>query len=128
MKFYKCNKCGNIFEVINDAAIVPSCCKEHMEILDANTNEEGSKEKHIPVFRRDANKVTIDVGSVLHPTEDNHYIEWIILETSSGIYKRILKPGDKPSITFLLSDDDNDVINIYAYCNIHGLWARDLRR
>lgn len=122
MKYYKCDKCGNTFEVVIDAAIVPVCCDSHMKIIESNTDEKGSKEKHIPVYTKDKNEVCVDVGSILHPMEDDHYIEWISLETTSGRYRKYLKPGDKPCVTFLLSDDE-DVINIYAYCNVHGLWS-----
>lgn len=123
MKFYKCGKCGNTFEVIVDAAIVPVCCDTHMNILNSNTDEKGSKEKHIPVYTKEKNKVTVWVGSIIHPSEEDHYIEWISLETSSGRYKKYLKPGEAPRVTFFLSDEKEDVINIYAYCNVHGLWS-----
>lgn len=123
MKFYRCNKCGSIYCVIIDAAIVPKCCHECLEIMKPNTDESASKEKHIPVFKKIGNKLTVEVGETLHPSSNEHYIEWILIETNKGRYINYLSPSDKPSITFTLSCDEEEVINIYSYCNIHGLWA-----
>lgn len=123
MKHYKCNKCGNIFEVIKDSAIVPVCCGESMEEIIPNTKEDVAKEKHIPVFKRNKNKIEIMIGSVPHPMVKEHYIEWIELETNNSVYRRNLLDTNKPCVTFYLSDEDEEVINIYAYCNIHGLWS-----
>ena len=123
MKIYKCTNCGNMLEVIVDGAIVPVCCSKPMDIIKTNTNEDALQEKHVPIYTKDKNKIQVYVGSVLHPMNKDHYIEWIVLKTDKGIYRKYLKPVDTPSITFLLSNDDEEVINIYAYCNIHGLWS-----
>lgn len=123
MKIYRCNKCGNVLEVIVDGAIVPVCCSKSMEIVKTNVNEDEMSEKHIPIYTKDGNKIEVYVGKVLHPMTEDHYIEWIMLKTNVGSYRKYLKPLDSPSITFLLSNDDEEVINIYAYCNIHGLWS-----
>ena len=123
MKIYECLNCGNMFEVIQDAAIVPNCCSKYMNIVESNSNETASLEKHIPEYTRKNNLITVNVGETLHPSTEDHYIEWVMLETNLGRYRKYLKPGEIPVITFLLSEDDEDVINIYAYCNIHGLWS-----
>lgn len=126
MKYYKCEKCGNIFEVIKDSAIVPVCCSDLMKELKPNTNEDASKEKHIPIVVKQKDKVVVYVGSVLHPMEEKHYIEWIAMETDQGRYLKHLQPNDLPLVKFSLYDDDEKIVNVYAYCNIHGLWlAKD---
>ena len=123
MKFYKCNKCGNIFEVIKDSAIVPVCCSESMSELKANTNEEASVEKHIPVIVKEKNKVVVYVGKTIHPMEEKHYIEWIAIETDQGRYLKHLYPNNLPLVTFSLYDEYEKILKAYAYCNIHGLWS-----
>lgn len=123
MKYYECKKCGNVFEVIRDSAIVPMCCSESMTQIMPNIKEDVAKEKHIPVYKRNGNKIEVMIGSVPHPMSKDHYIEWIELETNTSVYRRNLKYTDKPCVTFYLSDDKEEVINIYTHCNIHGLWS-----
>lgn len=125
MKLYRCDKCGNVLEVIRDSAIIPVCCGVGMKCLEANTDEEASTEKHVPVVVKEKNKVVVYVGSILHPMEEKHYIEWISLETDKGRYLKYLSHGDMPLVTFSLADEYEDVINVYAYCNIHGLWSNN---
>lgn len=121
-KFYRCNHCGNLFGVINDAGVTPECCGEPMELLKANTTD-AAQEKHVPVIERDGNKVTVKVGSVEHPMAEEHYIMWIAVTNASGITEREeLKPGDKPEAVFYIHEDEGP-ITAYEYCNLHGLWA-----
>ena len=82
---------------------------------------DGALEKHVPVVKIEGNKVTVTVGSVEHPMLDAHYIEWIAIETEKGAQRKVLKPGDKPVLEFMLTDDDKFVA-AYEYCNLHGLW------
>lgn len=123
MKYYACDTCGNVVEVIRDSAIIPLCCGTSMRLIIPNNNEVGSLEKHIPVYKQYGNKIVVQVGDVLHPMEADHYIEWIELETKDSIQRQFLKPNSDPIVTFTLSDDKDEVINIYAYCNVHGLWS-----
>ena len=91
------------------------------EEIIANTTD-GAHEKHVPQISIDGNKVTVKVGSVEHPSLPEHYIEFILLETKSGIQTRWLKPGDKPEAVFNVSEP---VTTAYEYCNLHGLWKAD---
>lgn len=79
-------------------------------------------EKHVPVVTISENTVNVTVGSVIHPMEDKHYIEWIALETSHGIQMKYLQPGKEPKAVFALSSGES-VVKAYAYCNLHSLWA-----
>lgn len=121
-KFYRCNHCGNLFGVINDAGVTPVCCGEPMQLLKANT-EDAAQEKHVPVIERDGNKVTVKIGSVEHPMVDEHYIMWVLVTNPAGTTERHeFKPGDKPEATFYIHEDEGP-ITAYEYCNLHGLWA-----
>ena len=65
--------------------------------------------------------MSVEVGSVTHPMQEEHYIEWISIHTKQGNQRKCLKPNDKPEAKFALSDGD-EVLSVYAYCNLHGLW------
>ena len=91
--------------------------------LVANTVD-ASKEKHVPVVERDGAKIRVKVGSVEHPMEEAHRIEWVQLITDQGSYRKWLNPGQSPNVEFLLGDEKP--LAVYAYCNLHGLWKTDL--
>mgnify|MGYP003290106000 CR=1 FL=1 len=120
MKFYICEHCKNIIVKVKDSGVPVVCCGQKMTELVPGTSD-GAFEKHVPVVTQEANKVTVQVGSVEHPMVDVHYIEWIILETTKGYHKVDLKPQDKPYAEFLLSNGE-EVVCAYEYCNLHGLW------
>lgn len=120
MKFYRCSICGKIIAIVNETNVDTICCGKPMEEIIPNTVD-AAKEKHVPVYEIKDNKVFVTVGSVDHPMEDKHYIEWIAVETSSGNQRKTLKPGDKPKACFSLCEGDK-VTAVYAYCNLHGLW------
>lgn len=119
-KFLKCKHCGNMVAVVKDNKGVITCCGEPMQELIPGVVE-ASKEKHIPVYHVEGNVVSVEVGSVIHPMQEEHYIEWISIHTKQGNQRKCLKPNDKPEAKFALSDGD-EVISVYAYCNLHGLW------
>ena len=123
MNVYKCLQCGNMIQMMKESGIPVMCCGKKMEQLVPNTVE-ASEEKHIPVIDVNGNRVTVTVGSVEHPMETEHYIEWICLETKNGEQYRQMKPGDTPTATFVLEDDE--VVAAYAYCNLHGFWKAEL--
>ena len=79
------------------------------------------KEKHIPVYKIEGNKVTVMVGEVEHPMAEDHFIEWISIQTKCGNQRKVLKAGDKPEVCFYICEDD-EIEAVYAYCNLHGLW------
>lgn len=120
MKFKICKHCGNIITMIKDSRVPVMCCGEKMVELEAGTTD-ASLEKHVPVYNKEDNKVYVSVGSVDHPMVEEHYIEWIVLETNKGIQKKDLKPNEKPQAVFMVLDDE-EVLNVYEYCNLHGLW------
>ena len=124
MKFYKCMHCGKIIALVNDVKVPTICCGEAMKEIVANT-QEAALEKHIPVFEVKDNIVYVEVGSTLHPMLENHYIEWVLLETKKGNQRVRLNPGDEPKARFALLPGD-EVIAVYAYCNLHGLWKAQL--
>jgi superoxide reductase len=117
-QIYRCNVCGNIVEVIHTGVGQLVCCGQPMELLTEKTADVGL-EKHVPVMEKAGNKVKVKVGSVPHPMEKKHYIEWIEIIADGRTFREFLKPGDKPETEFEIA-----AVKIEAreYCNIHGLW------
>ena len=122
-KFYICEKCGNIVEMVNASGVTPHCCGQKMSVLEAGVVE-ASREKHIPEVSVSDNEVKVVVGSVLHPMVEEHSILWVYLLTDKGSYRKHLTAGEAPSVTFTLTDETP--LSVYAYCNLHGLWKVDL--
>ena len=123
MKFFRCDHCGNFVGVINDAGVPMMSCGQKMTEVVAGTTD-AAVEKHVPVVTVDGNIVKAVVGSVEHPMIEEHYIEWIALETEKGVQRKTLKAGDAPAAEFALTADDK-VVAAYAYCNLHGLWKSE---
>ena len=119
-KFYKCEHCGNIVEMINDAGVPIMCCGQKMKELVAGESD-GAAEKHVPEYKVEGNVVEVNVGSIDHPMVDVHWIEWVSLESKQGVQRKHLKPGEAPHDSFVLGEGD-EVAAVYAYCNLHGLW------
>jgi len=117
-QIYKCNICGNIVELLHMGGGELVCCGQPMELLEEKTEEMG-KEKHIPVIEQDKNGVKVKVGSVEHPMEKEHYIEWIEIIADGAVQRQFLNPGDLPQAQFSLQAKD---IIAREYCNVHGLW------
>ncbi|GAB4029914.1 MAG: desulfoferrodoxin [Elusimicrobiota bacterium] len=115
---YKCDVCGNIVEVLHAGAGELVCCGKEMKKFNENTTD-AAKEKHVPVIEKTANGYKVKVGSVTHPMEEKHYIEWIELIADGVSYRKFLKPGEKPEAEFCV-----DAVKVEAreYCNLHGLW------
>lgn len=120
-RFYICKHCGNIIGKIEDKKVPVFCCGEKMQELVANTVE-ASVEKHIPVVTVEGDLVKVNVGSVTHPMEPNHYISWIYLETEDGGQRKNCK--EVPAAEFKLANDKLKAV--YAYCNLHGLWKYEV--
>ncbi len=114
---YKCEICGNIVEVLHTGAGELVCCGQPMVLLEEKKSEEGV-EKHLPVVEKSDGRVVVKVGSVAHPMEGNHYIEWIEVSAEGRVLRQNLKPGDKPEAVFNV----DDVEWVRSFCNIHGLW------
>jgi superoxide reductase len=115
---YKCEKCGNIIEVLQGGTGTLTCCGAPMVQLVENTVD-AAKEKHVPVIEKIPGGVKVMVGSVAHPMEDKHYIMWIEIIADGIAYRQFLNPGDAPEATFNVEADQ---ISAREYCNLHGLW------
>jgi len=117
-QIYKCEVCGNIIEVLHESVGELVCCNQPMKNFVENTVD-AAKEKHVPILEKKGNDVTIKVGSVSHPMEKKHYIEWIELIADRKSYRQFLKPGDEPTANFTVEANS---YTAREYCNIHGLW------
>lgn len=115
---YRCNVCGNMVEVIHLGVGQLVCCDQPMELLREKTRDVGL-EKHVPVIEKTDTGLRVKVGSVPHPMEKDHYIEWIEVITGDTTYRKFLSPGDRPEAEFEVKAVD---IEVRAYCNVHGLW------
>ena len=115
---YKCNVCGNIVEVLHPSSGQLVCCGQPMQLLEANTVD-AAQEKHVPVIEKTEKGVKVKIGSVPHPMEEKHYIEWIEIIADGQVYKKFLKPGDQPEAEFCVQAEK---IQAREYCNLHGLW------
>jgi superoxide reductase len=120
LNVYHCQICGNLLAFKAEPKENPICCGQKMDLLKANSVD-AAKEKHVPVVEVNGNKVIVKVGSVEHPMLENHYIQYIILETSKKAVKFELKPGNKPEHEFVL-DKGEKALGAYEYCTLHGLW------
>ena len=119
LSIYKCNKCGNVVEVVHKGPGNLVCCGEDMVLLSENTTD-AAQEKHVPVIEKIDDGYKVTVGSVAHPMEEKHYIEWIELLTDDGkAYRQFLKPGEKPVAIFKV---DNTAVSAREHCNLHGVW------
>ena len=118
LQVYKCSLCGNIVEVIHAGEGELVCCGEPMKLMTENTVD-ASKEKHVPVIEKIAGGYKVKVGSIPHPMEEKHYIEWIELTADGKVYRQFLKPGQVAEAVFLIEAKS---VSAREYCNLHGLW------
>jgi superoxide reductase len=119
LEIYKCEICGNIVEVLHGGGGELVCCGEAMKLFVENTVD-ASKEKHVPVIERNGDTITVKVGSVPHPMEEKHYIEWIEIIAGGKSCRQFLKPGEVPEAVFKTSETQ---VTAREYCNMHGLWT-----
>ena len=118
LQIYKCSVCGNIVEVLHGGVGELVCCGKPMENLVENTTD-AAKEKHVPVIEKTEAGYKVTVGSVPHPMEPKHYIEWIELLADGKAYRQFLEPGMPPQAQFCVTADS---ITAREHCNLHGLW------
>jgi superoxide reductase len=119
LEIYKCSVCGNIVEVIHAGGGQLVCCGQPMNLITENTVD-AAKEKHVPVGEKKPDGLLVKVGSVAHPMEEKHYIEWIeIIDEQGMAYRKFLKPGDAPEASFCVPEG---TYTLREYCNLHGLW------
>jgi superoxide reductase len=118
-QIYKCNICGNIVEVIHTGTGELVCCGQPMELLQEKTTDEG-QEKHVPVIEKTDQSIKIKIGSVPHPMEEEHFIEWIEILADGKAYRKYLKPSEKPEVEFCCLEAKEIIAR--ELCNVHGLW------
>ncbi len=119
---YKCLVCGNIVEIFHGGVGQLVCCNQPMVLLKENT-QDAAVEKHVPEIEKTDKGYLVKVGSVAHPMEEKHYIEWIELIVGERVYIKFLKPGDKPEAEFCVNEEGPVIAR--AYCNLHGLWKKE---
>jgi len=118
LQVYKCDKCGNIVEVLVGGKGELVCCGEPMKLLSENTVD-AAQEKHVPVVEKIDGGYKVKVGSVAHPMEEKHFIQWIELVADGKSYTAFLKPGMAPEAVFMVEADQ---VTAREYCNLHGHW------
>lgn len=118
LEVYKCEVCGNIVEMLHEGVGQLVCCGKPMKLYEENTVD-ASKEKHVPVIEKIDGGYKVKVGSVPHPMEEKHYIEWIELIADGRAYREFLRPGQPPEAVFMIEASE---ISAREYCNLHGLW------
>ncbi len=118
LQIYKCEVCGNIVEVLHEGQGELVCCGQPMKLFIENTVD-AAREKHVPVVEKTAGTFKVKVGSVPHPMEEEHYIEWVEIIVDGKAYRQFLKPGGSPEATF---DVKAEKVTAREYCNLHGLW------
>ena len=121
-KFFICEHCGNIIAMVKNTGVPVMCCGQKMTELVPGTTD-AAVEKHVPSYVVEGNKVIVTVGEVEHPRAEEHYIEWVSIQTKQGNQRKALKPGEAPKICFSICEGD-EVEAVYAYCNLHGLWKK----
>ena len=117
-EIYKCDICGNIVEVVHNSGGTLVCCGQPMTLKLENT-QDAAVEKHVPVIEKIEGGIRVTVGTVEHPMTVEHHIEFIEVHTENKVYRKFLKPGEKPVAEFKL---DEEVLFVREYCNLHGLW------
>ncbi len=120
MQVYHCDLCGNIVEVLHPGEAALVCCGRPMDLYAENTVD-ASKEKHVPVIEKVEGGIKVKVGSVPHPMEEKHYIEWIEVIADGKVCRKMLSPGDKPEAVFACCCE-TEKVTVRELCNIHGLW------
>jgi superoxide reductase len=118
LQVYKCDVCGNMVEVIHAGAGGLVCCGQPMKYLAENTVD-AAKEKHVPVVEKTDKGIKVKVGSVPHPMEEKHYIEWVEVLVGDKAYRQFLKPGQAPEALF---DMQAQGVVAREFCNLHGVW------
>lgn len=119
-QIYKCDVCGNIVELVHTGKGQLVCCGKPMELKKAN-DQDASLEKHVPMVEATDGKIKVAVGSVSHPMQEEHFIEWIEVVADGRTARKYLKPGEEPAAEFSVASDS---VEVRAYCNLHGLWKK----
>lgn len=119
-KFFRCSHCGKIIAIVKESGVPVICCGDVMQEIIPSTTD-ASVEKHVPVYEIKNNVVCVNVGAIEHPMTEDHYIEWVSIQTTGGNQRKLLNPNEKPYVEFAILDSE-EVVSVYAYCNLHSLW------
>jgi superoxide reductase len=122
LQVYRCAACGNVAEVLTAGAGNLVCCGQSMEHLAAKTADQG-KEKHVPVIEKLNGGFKVKVGSIPHPMEEKHFIQWIEIIADGKAYRHWFKPGQTPEAIFNLPVEN---VTAREHCNLHGVWEAKL--
>jgi superoxide reductase len=122
-RFFKCEICGNVVQLVTVGGGPLACCGKPMTELQPNTTD-AAVEKHVPAVTVDGNKIIVQVGDTPHPMEEKHFIQWIYVEGGGCGQIAYLQPGDEPKAEFTIPCGKPSAV--YAYCNLHGLWKKEL--
>ncbi|MDO4940046.1 MAG: desulfoferrodoxin family protein [Lachnospiraceae bacterium] len=125
-RFFRCEVCGNIVAMVESSGVPIVCCGQNMTEMTAQTEDQGA-EKHVPVWEIKDNIVHVTVGQVEHPMANEHYIQWVSIRTDMGNQRKELRAGDAPKACFALCEGEK-LLEIYAYCNVHGLWKAEAEK
>lgn len=123
-KFFRCSHCKNIIVMVEDKGVPVVCCGEKMTELVPNTTD-AAGEKHVPVAAANGREVKVSVGEVTHPMQEEHHIAWVYLHTNQGGQLKYLPHTGTPEVSFVLAEGEA-AIAAYEYCNLHGLWKKDV--
>lgn len=123
-KFLRCAICGNTHGVLKSTGVEVICCGQPMEELTANTAD-AAQEKHVPAVTGTEKGIVVSVGSMAHPMLEEHYIEWVYVQTEKGGQRKCMFPGQEPRVEFAFINDKP--VAVFAYCNLHGLWKADVK-
>lgn len=121
VRFYRCPICGNIIGLIHGDSKHITCCGKEMELMKANVAD-AAQEKHVPIYQKEGDEIIVKVGEVFHPMEEDHYISWVALVSENQTTRIALKPGNEPVVKFRYVPNST----LYAYCNKHGLWKKEI--
>lgn len=127
-ELYKCSKCNLAVEIASSCACTEPCmrcCGEKLDPVTVNTVD-ADHEKHVPHVERQSDKICVKIGSVEHPMTEAHHIVWIELVNGDWCLRKYMHPGEKPAVEFKLCCDKNEKVKVRAFCNIHGLWEREV--
>lgn len=120
IEFYRCKHCGNLITFVKASGAPVTCCGEPMTKLEANSTD-AATEKHVPVIEKENGNIKVTIGSVLHPMQEQHYIEWIACFSEGKLEFRFLEPNMEPVVEFYNVTSGI----VYEHCNIHGLWKAE---
>lgn len=121
MKFYQCDDCNDIvLQLFLPKGSMPDCLANRKEVRVGTID--ASLEKHVPHVVKEGDILKVYIGEVEHPMVPEHWIDFILAEKTNGFELVRLKPGDEPYAEF----DAKDVIAIYEFCNLHGLWKTEI--